>query len=210
MLSYVYLAFLPMVPLGVTAWLVWSRNLSFGYWFVTSQCLAWTLGTLSYYALPTLGPGLEYVYLYNDLADTPTAGADGLAGRAPGRTSGSPASRGRCSPSPGSRACTVAITLLLALMVQYTIRSRIAKWVVWVNFGLTVIATLYFGWHYVADDIAGIVIAMVSFYIGGLASGQKFEREGCTTSHPTTTTAAVPVEPGFVNYIVVVCKPTRR
>ncbi|MFX7321499.1 phosphatase PAP2 family protein, partial [Acinetobacter baumannii] len=53
-----------------------------------------------------------------------------------------------------------AITLLLALMVQYTIRSKLAKWVVWVNFGLTVVATLYFGWHYVADDLAGIVIAM--------------------------------------------------
>ncbi len=74
LLSYIYLWFLPMVPLGVTAWLVWSRNLSFGYWFVTSQCLAWTLGTLSYYALPTLGPGLEYVALYTDLADTPTQG----------------------------------------------------------------------------------------------------------------------------------------
>ena len=36
-------------------------------------------------------------------------------------------------------------------------------------------ATLYFGWHYIADDLAGIVIAMVSFYVGGLASGQKFE-----------------------------------
>ena len=31
----VYLSFLPLVPLIVTAWLVWSRNLSFGYWFVT-------------------------------------------------------------------------------------------------------------------------------------------------------------------------------
>ena len=58
MLSYVYLWFLPMVPLVVTAWVVWARNLSYGYWFVTSQCLAWTLGTISYYALPTLGPGL--------------------------------------------------------------------------------------------------------------------------------------------------------
>ncbi len=46
-------------------------------------------------------------------------------------------------------------------MVQYTIRSKIAKWVVWINFGLTVVATLYFGWHYVADDLAGIVIALV-------------------------------------------------
>ena len=60
-LSYVYLWFLPLVPLAVTAWLVWSRNLSYGYWFVTSQCIAWTLGTMSYYALPTIGPGLEYV-----------------------------------------------------------------------------------------------------------------------------------------------------
>src|SRR5688500_3107682 len=56
-LSYIYLWFLPLVPIGVTAWLVWSRNLSYGYWFVTSQCIAWTLGTASYYALPTLGPG---------------------------------------------------------------------------------------------------------------------------------------------------------
>ena len=86
----------------------------------------------------------------------------------------------------------VAITLLVALMVQYTLRSRALQWVFWVNFAITVVATLYFGWHYVADDLGGIVIAMVSFYIGGIASGQKFDRR-LTTSHPTTTTAAVPV-----------------
>src|SRR3954469_13398838 len=72
-LSYVYLWFLPLVPLAVTAWLVWSRNLSYGYWFVTSQCIAWTLGTASYYALPTLGPGLQYVWLYEGLPPTPAS-----------------------------------------------------------------------------------------------------------------------------------------
>ena len=71
-LSTIYLLFVPMVPLLVTVWLVWSRNISFGYWFVTSQCIAWTLGTVSYYALPTLGPGLEYYWLYTDLAHTGT------------------------------------------------------------------------------------------------------------------------------------------
>ena len=87
----------------------------------------------------------------------------------------------------------VAITLLVALMIQYTLNSRILHWVGWTNFALTIVATLYFGWHYIADDVAGILIALLSFYVGGLASGQKFERHGLA-SHPTTTTSAVPAD----------------
>ena len=53
---------------------------------------------------------------------------------------------------------------------------RWLKIVFWVNICLTAVATLYFGWHYVADDIAGVAIALVSFYVGGWASGQSFTR----------------------------------
>ena len=69
-LSSVYLWFLPLVPLALAVWLVWSRNLGFGYWFATSQCIAWTLGTVSYYALPTLGPGFQHPWLYQTIDDT--------------------------------------------------------------------------------------------------------------------------------------------
>ena len=72
------------MPLALAAWLVWSRNLGFGYWFATSQCLAWTLGTISYYALPTLGPGFQYPWLYTDLDDTGARQPDELAGQQPG------------------------------------------------------------------------------------------------------------------------------
>src|SRR3546814_6412111 len=51
-LSLIYLWFLPMVPLLLTGWLIWSKNISYGYWFATSQAIAWSLGTASYYALP--------------------------------------------------------------------------------------------------------------------------------------------------------------
>ena len=175
LLSPIYLFFLPMVPLGVTAWLVWSRNISFGYWFVTSQCLAWSLGTLSYYLLPTLGPGIEYGSLYEDLAHTPTTDSSSITD-ARHRVLSDPEATEIVNSVAGFASLHCAITLLVALMVQYTIRNKIVKIVVWVNFGLTVVATLYFGWHYVADDIAGIVIAIVSFYLGGIASGQKFDR----------------------------------
>jgi hypothetical protein len=190
-LSYVYLWFLPMVPLGVTGWVVWSRNMSIGYWFVTSECIAWTLGTISYYALPTVGPGFEYVQLYVDLANTPTtslmASLDDVRDNV---VTGS--LQGAVQSVAGFASLHCALTLLVALVVQYTVRNRIAKWACWTNFGLTVLATIYFGWHYIADDVAGVVIALVSFYIGGIASGQKFERKGLA-SQPTTMTSAIPV-----------------
>lgn len=190
-LSPIYLLFLPLVPLGVTAWLVWSRNMSFGYWFVTSQCLAWALGTLSYYLLPTLGPGIAYWPEYSVLAHTGTTDLMNGIVSARGKVLYGGAT-GSVNSIAGFASLHCAITLLFALMVQYTLRSKVLKWIFWVNFGLTVIATLYFGWHYVADDIAGIAIAVVAFYIGGLASGQKFDRG--LRSHPTTTTSKVPVD----------------
>lgn len=191
-LSYVYLWFLPLVPLALTAWLVWSRNLSYGYWFATSQCIAWTLGTASYYALPTLGPGFRYPQLYQELPNTPTTSL----------MESLDYSRkyvlydfvdGAVQSVAGFASLHTAITLLVALMVQYTLRNRVLKIVFWVNFALTVVATLYFGWHYVADDVAGVGIALISFYLGGLASGQKFDRGGLA-SHPTTTTSRIPVD----------------
>ncbi|GAA1511109.1 phosphatase PAP2 family protein [Nocardioides humi] len=190
-LSPIYLMFLPLVPLGVTAWLVWSRNYSFGYWFVTSQCLAWSLGTLSYYLLPTLGPGIAYWPEYTSLAHTGTTDLMDSIVRARGNVLYGGAT-GSVNSIAGFASLHCAITLLFALMVQYTLRSKVLKWVFWVNFGLTVVATLYFGWHYVADDLAGIAIAIVSFYVGGIASGQKFDRH--LHSHPTTTTSKIPVE----------------
>jgi hypothetical protein len=190
--SFIYLWFLPLVPLAVTVWLVWSRNLSYGYWFVSSQCLAWSLGTASYYALPTLGPGLKYVWLYDGLPSTPAGQLmDSLAnGRHLVLWSGSTDS---VQSVAGFASLHVAITLLVALMVQYTVDARWLKILFWVNFSLTVIATLYFGWHYMADDIAGVMIAFVSFWVGGLASGQRFARQR-RSERPAADDARVPVD----------------
>jgi hypothetical protein len=189
LLSGFYLLFIPMVAILVTVWLVWSRNLSYGWWFVTAQGLAWTLGTISYYALPTLGPGLEYYWLYDDLAHTGTTDLmNSLVNARQGVLWGD----GQAQTVAGFASLHTGISLLWALMVQYTVRNRIVRILFWVNFGLTVVATLYFGWHYIADDIAGILIALASFYLAGIATGQRFERHGAA-SHPTTTTSVVPV-----------------
>ncbi|TIC79500.1 inositol phosphorylceramide synthase [Nocardioides sp. GY 10127] len=191
-LSYVYLWFLPLVPIAVTIWVVWSRNLSYGYWFVTAQCIAWTLGTVSYYALPTLGPGLEYVSVYADLTPTPTSSLmESLVNSRQGVLLGG--ITGQVQSVAGFASLHCGITLLVALMVQYTVNSRPLRIFFWCNFAVTVVATLYFGWHYIADDVAGMTLALVSFYVAGLATGQRFDHGGLT-SHPTTTTSKIPVD----------------
>jgi len=180
-LSSVYLWFLPLVPLALAVWLVWSRNLAYGYWFATSQCLAWSLGTVSYYALPTLGPGFQHPWLYQTIDDT-NAGRlmNSLANsRVWAVQTSSPSlidSTNFLSGVAGFASLHVAITLLVALMIQYTTTLRWLKVVFWVNTSITAVATLYFGWHYVADDIAGVAIALVSFYVGAWASGQSLAR----------------------------------
>ena len=192
-LSYVYLIFLPMVPISVTVWVVWSRNVSFGYWFVTAQCIAWTLGTASYYMIPTLGPNFAFPWLYSDLANTGVSSLlDSLYWGRQNVIRFDPYTNGVQSVA-GFASLHVAITLLMALVGQYTVRHRVLKIILWVYMSITVLSTTYFGWHYIADDIAGAVIAFIAFYLGAIASGQKFDEHG-RHSHPTTTTKDVPVD----------------
>ena len=190
-LSWVYLIFLPMVPISVTIWLVWSRNVSFGYWYVTAQCICWTLGTASYYMIPTLGPNFAFPWLYGDLDTTGVSALQDALYYGRQSVRYDPFANGVQSVA-GFASLHVAVTLLMALIAQYTVRHRLIRIVLWCYMGITVLSTTYFGWHYIADDIAGIMIALVAFYVGGIASGQKFERHGLT-SHPTADSVAVPV-----------------
>ena len=193
-LAYVYLLYLPLAPLSLVVWLVWSRNISYGYWYATANCLTWTFGTISYYAIPTMGPNFWYPWLYTDLDVTGvTALQNGLwNGRQEVRFPLNPFSDSLQSVA-GFASLHVALTLVIAMVAHYTVRHALLRWAAWVFFGLTVVSTLYFGWHYVADDIAGAVIAVVAVWLGALATGQRFDRRGLA-SHPTTSTAEVPVD----------------
>ena len=194
-LAFVYLLFLPLSPLSLIVYLVWSRNISYGYWYATAQCLAWALGTVSYYALPTVGPTFWYVWLYSDLEQTSVTALQKNLYYSRIDVITDPLTSDSIQSVAGFASLHVAIILTLALVTHYTVRHAWIRWSMWVFFALTVLSTLYFGWHYIADDVAGVAIALVSVWLGGLATGQRFDRHG-RGSHPTTSTANVPVEEG--------------
>lgn len=191
-LSVIYLFFLPMVPVTIIIWAVWSKNISFGYWFITSQCICWSLGTLSYYLIPTLGPNFFFPWLYTDLPNTGVAQLQDALFISRQSILSDPFASGVQSVA-GFASLHVAITVSLALVGHYTLQTQWVRRGLWVYSGATIIATTYFGWHYIADDVAGLLIAVIAVYLAGLGTGQKFDRKG-RSSHPTTSTGEVPIE----------------
>ena len=191
-LSAVYLAYIPLVAILVTVWLVWSSNIGYGWWFVTAQGIAWTLGTVSYYLLPTLGPGLMYPWLTSDLTPNATSELmDSLVYSRQGFLWG----EGDYQGVAGFASLHTAIALLWALMAQHTVRSVVVRWVFWVNFALTVVATLYFGWHHISDDVAGAAIAWAAFWLGARVTGHRLaprrrQRSAGTPRAPESVSSA--------------------
>ncbi len=191
--AFIYLLYLPLAPLTVIAWVVWSRNINYGYWYVTANCLNWSLGTISYYMIPTMGPNFWYPWLYRDLDVTGVTDLqDSLwNGRQNVRFPLNPFSDSIQSVA-GFASLHTALTLIIAMVAHFTVRNIIVRWAAWAFFVLTVISTLYFGWHYVADVVGGVIIAWLAVYLAGVATGQKFSHWGWRAI-PTTETAEVPV-----------------
>ena len=65
----------------------------------------------------------------------------------------------------------VSIFFTAALATHLLGLGRFVKIGVWVLFALTVVATIYFGWHYVLDDLAGLVIAVAALALARALTG---------------------------------------
>jgi hypothetical protein len=54
----------------------------------------------------------------------------------------------------------------------------------WTFLALTFVATLYFGWHYIVDDIAGAAIGLLAVALGAAATGHSLRPAGNTRLTP--------------------------
>ncbi|MEO8689903.1 MAG: phosphatase PAP2 family protein [Solirubrobacteraceae bacterium] len=161
-LSNVYEAFFLFIPVAVAFALVALPDLRSGLFLTTALAINWLLAAGSYFLLPSLGP------VYADatqFAQLPATGVSGLQHVLFQQRMGflrDPSATG-AAQSIGAFAslhCSIFFTAVLASHLLGL--SRYVKIGVWVLFALTVVATIYFGWHYVLDDLAGVVIAVTA------------------------------------------------
>jgi membrane-associated phospholipid phosphatase len=170
-LSVVYMFFLIFIPISLGAALIWSRDLHRGLWYVTALGINWILGTAVYFLLPTMGPVFVEPTLF---AALPTTGVSELqavllAERA--EVLAGPQATEAIGGIAAFPSLHVSIAFTAAAIASLVGLPRWASTSLWGFFGLTTVATIYFGWHYVVDDVAGVAIGAVAVWAGALATG---------------------------------------
>ena len=157
-LSAAYAAFIVFLPLSLAVALVFSRDVRAGLFYATALSVNWVLGAASYFMLPSLGP---IYYEPKSFAHLPHSEVTRLQDMLLDQrvefllhpTTATPQAIAAFASLHISMSLTAAIAAhLLGL-------GRRLKIVLWVWLALTVLSTVYFGWHYFLDDIAGVAIA---------------------------------------------------
>ena len=184
-LSVSYLLFLAFVPLSLGAALVWGRSVRAGAFYVTALSLNWVLGTASYYAVPSLGPVFVRPAEYADLPDTGVTALQASLAQGRAEVLADPAGADAVAgiAAFASLHCSIVFTaVLVAHRLGLPVLVRAALWAFLV---LTVLATAYFGWHYLVDDVAGLAIGAASVAVAAAVT-----RERSTAPPPPALVAA--------------------
>lgn len=169
-LSFVYISFLLFVPISLAAALVWSRNVTLGLWYTTALCLNWALGTASYYMIPASGPFAEFRWRFYDLPETGVSALQSGMLRARSNVLADPFATMSVSSIAAFASLHISIVFTAALIVHLAGFPKVVRWTMWVFLVLTAISTIYFGWHYIVDDIAGLAIGGLSVWLGWLGT----------------------------------------
>lgn len=181
-LSAVYLLFLAFVPLSLGAALVWARRPIVGAYYVTALSLNWLLGALSYYLVPSLGPVFVRPELFDDLPRTGVTALQETLLETRLDVLANPDAAETIQGIAGFASLHVSIVFTGALVASALGLHRVVRWAMWLFLVLTVLATVYFGWHYLLDDVAGLAIGAFAVWLAAKATG--FRRDGALPESP--------------------------
>jgi hypothetical protein len=172
----VYLVWIGLVPASLAIALVWTRRSSYGAWYVTAISIDWCLGVALYYLVPSLGPTYAYPGWFDALPHTPnTSVRDALLADRVEVLAG-PWDTHTVQTIAAFASLHVAVMVTLCLVVEAMRLPLLVRVAAWTFLGLTEMATVYLGWHYFVDTVAGVGVGVAAFVLGAAATGNPLRR----------------------------------
>jgi hypothetical protein len=169
--SVVYVTWIVLVPVSIVIALVWSRNRAAGAWYVTAVAVDWVLGVMSYYAVPTLGPIYAEPRDFATLPHTYVSTLQESMFDDRVRVIADPFGTHAVQTIAAFASLHVGIMVTVCLMAELLLWRRWLRVTMWLFLGLTVLATVYLGWHYFADTLGGAVLGATGVWIAALGTG---------------------------------------
>jgi membrane-associated phospholipid phosphatase len=188
-LSAAYVAFIVFLPLTIGVSLVFARDLRAGLFYTTAQSLNWLLGAGTYFLLPALGPIYAYPAAFAELPASEVTRLQGVLLDQRVAFMQDPA---------GSTPQAIAAFVSLHISMSFTAAvaahllgaGRRLKMALWTWLAVTTVGTVYLGWHYFVDDIAGVALGAVALALAAVLSGVDLRS---ARARPTAPVARAPV-----------------
>jgi hypothetical protein len=185
-LSGVYIAWIVFVPASLAATLVWSRNVAAASWYVTAVSVDWVLGVVLYYLVPTVGPIYARPAMFSHLAVTASSKLQEAMWDERQQMLAHPFGSQEVQTIAAFASLHVGIMVTACVVAHLLDLHRLVRAALWVSAFLTVLATVYLGWHYFVDVLGGAALGFTAAFIAAKATGNPFHRVRRTAAGPVS------------------------
>jgi hypothetical protein len=172
-----YESFPTIVTISFVAFPVLATRMRQGYVFLASMIWVWILGVACYYAIPSLGPFHDEPGIFAGLPETIVSHTQTLYMAQRAHLLADPAAPDAFAQVSAFASLHVGVAAVITgMLLYYGFRRLFAVMCVYV--AGTIVATIYLGWHFVVDDIAGLLIAAAALGLGHLTihPGRRWPR----------------------------------
>lgn len=175
-LSAVYMFFFAFIPLTIAAAFAFLPDVRAGLTYTTALAANWMLAAGSYFLFPSIGPFHADAAAFAALPTTAVSDLQALLLDERAAFLREPAAAGAAQSIGAFASLHTSIVVTAALAAHLLGLRRTIRIAAWAFVALTIVSTLYFGWHYVSDDVFGIAIAVTSLVVARAATGYDLRR----------------------------------
>jgi hypothetical protein len=168
--STAYVAFIVFLPLSLAVSLVFAEGIDDGLFLTAALSINWGLGIASYFLLPSLGPIYSVPSLFAALPHTEAAHLQQML---MDQRHGFLADPGTGTP----QAIAAFASLHIAMSATAAVAAHLLgagprlKQALWAWLAITWLGTVYLGWHFVVDDVAGLAMAAIALALARALTG---------------------------------------